>query len=259
MNNQEKLMNQYYSTHYSRIMPKTIEEWQWVIERIELNFGKFFDAIPRDSLILDIACGVGYLEYYLLKKGFTKIHAIDLSEEQIKIAKNKLQEFRCDFSNKVKFYAIDAFEYLKTNLLPPPPSGIIKNSYTVIAMIDLLDHLEKDKVIEILDLSKHALQDKGFICIRVSNACTPMFPSFFYSDFTHKTPFTLSSIQQCFSLTGFKVINMNYEKIPKRRNKIGSIGQLNRFIRLIGLKLLGSFLGMPSAAFSRDLIAIGKK
>ena len=92
MNYQERLVKKYYSTHYNRFMPKTLEGLEWAIGRIELNFGEFFDLIPRDSPILDIACGVGYLEYYLLKKGFIKIDAVDLSEEQIQIAKNILRE-----------------------------------------------------------------------------------------------------------------------------------------------------------------------
>lgn len=81
MKYKHELIKTYHSTHYRHIMPQTVEGWNWVIDRIEVNFGDIFSSLPKDSLILDVGCGVGYLEHYLLKKGFTRIEAIDLSEE----------------------------------------------------------------------------------------------------------------------------------------------------------------------------------
>lgn len=108
-----ELIAKYYSAHYQHIMPQTREGWNWVIDRSELNLGNIFSSIPKNSRILDVACGVGYLEHYLLKKGFINIYAIDLSEEQINVAKEKLKSFNIDWEGKVKFEIADVFEYLK--------------------------------------------------------------------------------------------------------------------------------------------------
>lgn len=56
------------------------------------------------------------MEHYLLKKGFTQIHAVDISEEQIQVAKSKLNEHGFDFADKVQFYLSDAFEFLKEKI-----------------------------------------------------------------------------------------------------------------------------------------------
>lgn len=248
MNYKNELIKAYYSTHYQRYMPQTVEGWNWVLNRIELNFGDIFSSIPKDSLILDVACGVGYLEHYLLRRGFSRVHAIDLSKEQLDVAKEKLKEYGFEYNNKVSFEVGDAFEHLRK-----------ANKYDVIVMLDILDHLDKDKVIELLHLTHSTLRNGGFLILKVTNADNPMFPHFFYRDFTHETPFTPSSIQQCLSLTGFKVLRVNYEKIPEIKSRPLTIKQLKRFIRFLGLKLLGKFLGISSAAFSEDLVALGKK
>lgn len=247
MNNyRQESIKAYYSTHYKSYMPQTVEGWNWVLDRIELNFGNIFSSIPKNSLILDVACGVGYLEHYLLKKGFTTIHAVDLSEEQIDVAKEKLREYGLDYNDKVRLEVVDVFEHLRK-----------ANKYDVIVMLDILDHLTKDKVIELLHLAHGTIRNGGFLILRVTNADNPTFPHFFYRDFTHETPFTLSSIQQCLSLTGFKVLRVNYEKIPEVKSRLRAIKQLKRFIHILGLKLLGKFLGISPAAFSEDLVAVG--
>ena len=64
------LFTYYYSTHYKHFMPKGIADWSWELKRIELNFGKDFSAFSKDRHLLDLGCGVGYLEDYLIRKGF---------------------------------------------------------------------------------------------------------------------------------------------------------------------------------------------
>ena len=247
--NREKLKREYFSTHYRRFMPKTKEGWQWVIDRIDLNFGKFFESINRDSFILDVGCGVGYLEYYLLKKEFNKIRAVDISEEQIHEAQKKLSEYRLDFTDRVEFFVSDAFEFLKSGY-----------QYSAIAIIDLLEHLKKEKALEILNLCYNALSSGGFLFIRVINADNPMFGRFFYRDFTHETPFTPESLRQCLEVVGFEVIKISYEKIPKmRRSKMKLISGFKQFMQRTGVYFLGKFLGFPPEAFTENLIAVAKK
>jgi SAM-dependent methyltransferase len=245
MSYQHEAIKTYHSTHYKRFMPQTIEGWNWVIDRIELNFGNIFSSISKDSLILDVACGVGYLEHYLLKEGFTRIEAIDLSEEQIQVAKQKLKH-RLQYTDKVKFKVADAFDYLRT-----------ARGYDLIAMIDLLEHFQKDRVIELLQLSFRALNEGGLLIVRTINADNPMFARFFYHDFTHEIPFTPDSIQQCLEIAGFKVLTIDYEKIPAL--KIGKRHIIKRWVKSAGLKVLGKFLGISSAAFSEDLVVVSKK
>lgn len=248
MNYKGELIRRYFSTHYQHYIPKTVELWNWVIDRIELNFGDIFSSIPRHSLILDVACGVGYLECYLLRKGFTNIHAIDLSGEQIKIAKEKLTEHGLDYNGQVEFEVVDAFEKLRKS-----------RNYNVLVMVDFIEHFSKNEILELLHLSYDALHDGGLFILRMPNAENLMFGSF-YHDFTHETPFTIRSIRQCLTMSGFQVIRINYEKMPEIKGKIWSVRRFKQFIRFLGLALLGKLLGIsPAAAFSGDLVAIAKK
>lgn len=128
-------------------------------------------------------------------------------------------------------------------------------------MIDFLDHLRKDEVIELLQLSSHVLREGGFLIIRTTNADNPMFARFFYRDFTHETPFTPHSLGQCLNASGFDVIKIGYEVIPKthRSRRLELASRLKRVVRWIGLWFLGKLLGVPPDAFTEDLIAVGRK
>ena len=248
MSYHNELTKVYHSTLYKHYMPASIQAWNWVIDRFAYNFGDIFSTISKDSLILDVACGVGYLEHYLLRNGFSKIHAVDISQEQIEVAKQKLKQHGLDYNSKVDFEIVDAFVHLRKT----------HNYYNVIVMIDLIEHFPKDRIMELLHLSHEALRNGGFLLLRTVNAENPMFGRF-YHDFSHETPFTHRSMQQCLSLAGFKAININYEKVPIMKGKFQSIKRLKRFVQFLGLILLGKLLGMTADAFSQDLVAVAKK
>ena len=124
-------------------------------------------------------------------------------------------------------------------------------------MIDFLEHLGKDKIIEILDLSYSALQTEGFLFLRVINADNPIFGRFLYHDFTHETPFTPDTLQQCLTLTGFEVVKIAYEVLPSLNSSL--IARFKRKIQRVGLWALAKFLEIPPNAFTEDLIAVGRR
>ena len=248
MEYKNRLIETYYSSHYQYILPQTIEGWNWVIDRIKLNFDDIFLSIPKNSLIIDLGCGVGYLEYYLLMKDFTHIEAIDLSNEQIKVAKKKLSEFGLHIDN-VKFKTEDAFAYLKS-----------VNNVDIIVMIDFIEHFQKEEAMELLQLSSQALNKGGLLIIRTINADNPAFAHLFYRDFTHETPFTTFSLRQCLNVSGFNVLKIGYEVVPKvHKSRFDLISYLKQETRWMGLWFLGKLLGVSVDAFSEDLIAVGRK
>ena len=219
-----------------------------MVKRIDLNFCEAFSAYAKDHHLLDLGCGVGYLEHYLLKKGFRKITAIDISEEQIDIARKILKDNFGDYSNHVGFEIADAFEYLRRDL-----------QFHGILMIDFLEHFVKEQVIDLLSLVHEKLHDDGRLILRVSNGGNPFFSYFFFRDFTHETPFTIDSIRQVLSLTGFELIRAQYEKLPLVNYSRLTDRVYNRLVKSIGLKLLGIALGFDSEAFSEAIITVAKK
>ena len=79
--------------------------------------------VPRDVKVLDVACGPGNLLELLAEEGFNDLQGIDLSEEQVALARKKFPQVVCG----------DALEYLRTQ------SG----TYGLITAFDILEHLAK--------------------------------------------------------------------------------------------------------------------
>lgn len=252
MNNyRKKLIDTYFSAHYQYVMPKTKEEWNWVIKRIDLNFGDTFSSLPRDVNILDLACGVGYLECYLLSKGFRKIEAVDLSKEQIEVAKENLKKEQLEFNGKVFFQVADALQYLKK---------VRNDNYEVIALIDIIEHLSKEEVIELLEEVYRALKQSGTVLIRTTNMDNPLSSPYFYGDFTHETGFTINSLSQCLRTGGFKNIKINYEIVePFPQEKLSLIGRVKGIFRPIRPYLIGKLLGINPNSLSENLVAVAQE
>lgn len=237
------LSEKYHSTHYVHFVPQTREGWAWVLDRIRLNFEEVLSPLSRDSRILDIGCGVGYLEHYLLSQGFQDVECIDLSGEQIAIAKQKLTEYGIDFSGKIKFVVANAFDYLRRS-----------DRYDVVAMFDVIEHFAKEEIGQLLELSYAALRPGGLLLLRTINADNPLFGRFFYHDFTHETPFTPDSIRQCMAGAGFKIDKLDYEKVGRMESTL--MGRLKGKTRE---RVLAKLLGIAQAAFAEDLIAVARK
>ncbi len=249
MTYQERFVRQYWCSHYSEVMPKSGAQWEWVIKRIEVNFGRFFEGVAPDTAILDVPCGVGYLAHYLLPRGFTKIHAVDASAQQIRVAEEKLREHRVAYDSRVRFILADGFEHLRQG-----------QRYGVIAAIDFLEHLPKEKILEFLDLCFEALEPGGLLMTRVSNAENPAWGQLFFRDFTHETPFTRASLRQCLIVAGFEPVMLDFEVVPllAEHGRL-PIQLLKGAVRRLGLTVLGRFLGVPAQAFTEDLVAVGRK
>lgn len=243
-----KLLKMYFSSYYKDIAPKDDEHWEWVICLTDQSFGKVFSELSKGALILDAGCGVGYLEFYLLEKGFTNIDAVDISAEQIEIAKRYLKQYQLP-TDKMKFCCVDIFEHLKQCF----------NKYDVITAIDILEHFSKDEAFKFLELSYNALKKEGYIIVRVPNMEHPFHSSYFlHHDFTHEIGFTQSSLKQCLSAAGFSEILINFEKWPPSPTK-NLIQKYKQMLSPLYHRFLSILLRLPPKSFSPNIVAIGKK
>jgi 2-polyprenyl-3-methyl-5-hydroxy-6-metoxy-1,4-benzoquinol methylase len=248
VSHRKRLAERYWSTHYHRFEPATAAEWDRVVERIHDNFGEFFAGLPKHAPILDVPCGVGYLETYLLRHGFTNVRAVDLSEEQLQVARRRLRERELRSDASVEFVAADAFEYLQRGA-----------SYRAIAVLDFLEHLPKPEILTMLDLCHGALEPGGLLFLRVSNAENPLWAAAFYRDFTHETPFTSASLRQCLEVTGFEPLTIAYEVVPAVTPGAGLVTRLKHGLRSLVMAAVGGVLPVPRAAFAEDLIAVARR
>jgi len=243
----DELISTYNSNHYDDYMPKNEQEWEAVIDRLEVNFSKHLQKIKKDDKLLDLPCGVGYLLHFLIHKGFTNIAAVDLSEEQVNQAKNLLSERNMDFTDKIKFEIEDAFSHLITN-----------NKYKAIFLIDILEHFDRDRGADLIKACLSSLEPGGLLFIRTPNAETPMFGRF-YNDLTHITPYTVRSIKQLIQTCSLEIIDIDYEKIPYPRESPSILKQLKRIAYEISQSILAKILGLKKEAFSENIYCVCKK
>ena len=96
--------NKHIEEFFSAIAPK----WDSFEDHDKAYLESLFDSfsIQKEDKVLDLACGTGVMEEYLLKR-VNKVDAIDISPEMIEIAKKKYP------LDKVNYQAIDFFDYDK--------------------------------------------------------------------------------------------------------------------------------------------------
>jgi 2-polyprenyl-3-methyl-5-hydroxy-6-metoxy-1,4-benzoquinol methylase len=155
----------------------------------------YLNKLPKNTncLILDIGCGNGKYLKILEKLGFQNLYGIDISSEQIKLAKE---------SNLFNVKCIDAVDFLKN----------IQEKYDVILLIDVLEHLDLEYSIELINLIYSSLKKEGKLFIQVPNALSPFSP-LRYSDITHKRAYSSFSIIQTLNTSDFKKITL-FELFP---------------------------------------------
>lgn len=180
---------------------------------VKHRFGPIFKDFNRDLSILEIGCGPGYLIEYLAKLGFKDVMGIDVSEEQINLARSK----------GLNAKNADAIDYLSE----------INSKYDIIIAIDLIEHLHRGELIELFRFVNLALHTGGMVVIHTPNG-EGLFPQHvIYGDLTHSTIFTENSLKQLLHLTGFEKITMQ-ETGPIPKNLKGIIRVfLWKFITLI--------------------------
>jgi len=138
----EKLYNTYVSTHTSYLygrpnldrIKRQFPVWRWY----------FGNSLPRDkeAKILDIGCGNGGFVYWLQSLGYKNSEGIDISKEQVGIARNLgIPNIKC----------ADLVEFLKSK----------DKAYDIIFARDIIEHFKKEEIINILSLVFNSLKKGG--------------------------------------------------------------------------------------------------
>lgn len=146
--------------------------------------------------ILDIGSGSGYTILALNSLGFMNVVGIDISEEQVSFAK----------SNNVDLILVkDSIDFLNKN----------KNSFDIVLMFDVLEHIPKDKIIDFLNEVYSSLKNNGQLYIKTPNANSILSNRWLYNDFTHTLSFTENTIISLLKNSNFSVKFLNVTRDVK--------------------------------------------
>jgi SAM-dependent methyltransferase len=149
----------------------------------------------KNIRILDLGCGHGAFIYFLQQNGYQNVQGVDGSAEQVALA------------HRLGISAVeqqDIFLYI---------SRVKKETVDAIILMDVLEHLTRQELFDLLDEIYRVLRIGGKCIIHVPNASGLYGMHIRYGDLTHEMAFTLQSARQVFSAVGFNNINC-FEEIP---------------------------------------------
>lgn len=144
------------------------------------KFGPLIEGMARDSRVLEVGCGPGYLLSWLLKLGFSSVEGIDVSAEQIEVAVERGTNAR----------VADVFDCLKT-----------KHSYDLIIAIDFFEHFSREELLLLCESLSNALAPGGTLLIQTPNGAGLLPGKIITGDITHMTilsPGSLAQLLQCY-------------------------------------------------------------
>ena len=171
--------------------------------------------VAKDVPIIDLGCGEGRIIYLLQKMGYTNVEGVDISESQLKIARQ--------VSDRV--VKEDIIKYLKET----------SDKYDLIVSFDVIEHLQKSEALEFLDLCKARLNDHGRLILQTPNASSPFFGDVRYGDFTHELGFTPRLLSQLLKRAGFDDAEVRETgPVPKGYSLASSVRYIFwKFIRML--------------------------
>lgn len=148
----------------------------------------------RSAQILDIGCGHGAFLYFLAAAGYTNANGIDASPEQISLAaKLGINNAHC----------AQAFEYI---------SSLASNSLDAVILFDILEHLERQELFDLLDEVRRVLRPGGICLVHVPNGEGLFGMRILCGDLTHIQAFTQTSARQLFTTIGFSRIEYHEDR-----------------------------------------------
>ncbi len=202
----------------------------------------FYKFLPQDkeASIIELGCGNGGFVYWLQSIGYSNVSGIDASIEQIEYAKN------LGIKNVAQANLIE-FLYNKSEI------------YDVIFLRDVIEHFNKNEVLDILDLIYKSLKKGGKIIIQTPNGAGIFGSRYRYHDFTHEISFTENSLRQILLMNNFSDLKF-YETTPV-------IHGIKSFIRVILWKFIKIFLqifllietGGTEKFLTQNIIAVASK
>jgi SAM-dependent methyltransferase len=172
-----ELYQRYVSTFKGESRSEPSLEW-WDHKYLPL-----LNAVDRERPIFELGCGAGDLLAYLERRGFSHASGIDISAEQVELARQR----------GVHAELGDALEALEQR----------PNTYAAILAIDVLEHLSRDELVRLAPAVHAALRPGGRFLVQTANGAG-LFPGqVMYGDLTHLTILSPASLTQLLRAAGF--------------------------------------------------------
>jgi O-antigen chain-terminating methyltransferase len=174
------------------------EYWRWC----DAKLLPLVDGLPRAATILEIGCGPGYFLQYLAGKGFGAVRGVDISAEQVALARER----------GVTAEVRDVHEELRDR----------RGELDLIVALDVVEHFSKEENLRLFAAMRAALRPGGLILLQTPNGEALMPGPNIHGDLTHLTIFTANSLGQILRRTGFHEAAF-FETGPVPKNVAGCV------------------------------------
>jgi 2-polyprenyl-3-methyl-5-hydroxy-6-metoxy-1,4-benzoquinol methylase len=235
------LFSNYNKTHLSHVDCEDSRlKIDWFNKYVQLNYLPYFEGYSRDSVqVLEIGCNKGFLLAALATFGFRRLKGIDLSPDDIQLAKQLVPQ--------AELLCVDAENHLEGQM----------EAYDLVILKAVLEHVSKEKIVPFLTTIRNTLKPGGMIVIDVPNMDWLMAHHERYMDFTHEVGFTRESLAQVMRNV-FRDVQVTKGRAVEESRKV----QLVRPVVLKCMNWLFRIVGEGSSYVwwdCRSIIAVARK
>jgi 2-polyprenyl-3-methyl-5-hydroxy-6-metoxy-1,4-benzoquinol methylase len=240
MTDYRRPLYEHYVSKFKRIecsAQLAAEEAAW--RYFDQKYFRHIRHLGPDDAVLDVGCGSGLLLAYLAQKGFRSAEGVDVSEEQIELAKARNLRVRCG----------DVFGFLQGRA----------EAFKAVIALDFVEHFTKEEALSLFSLLFRALKADGILLIQTPNGQGLFAGQVIYGDLTHCTIFTPESLSQALRLAGFNQIVFD-ETGPVPKNVTGAL----RFLLWNAIKRAANFIrlvevGKRQKIWTENVICVCRK
>lgn len=178
MSYRRTLFERYHDTHLRHLGEGDEARLEWFRSYVGNAYLPHLPPPEDAPAILDVGCSRGALLAALRDVGYDEISGVDLSEADVRVAR--------DDRGLPDVHAADAEDFLAGR----------PGRYDVIIAKAVLEHVDKDRVIPFLETIASGLRPGGLVVIDVPNMDWLFASHERYMDFTHEVGFTRESLGQ---------------------------------------------------------------
>ncbi len=226
----EKFYQKYISEQTSKLFSFSEKEYSYYNRVLALNYLSFMPQ-SRSARALELGCGPGFFLRFLEAHGFQDITGIDISPEQVVLAREKT--------------GANVLEGNITDFLDST-----EERFDVVVMRHVLEHFNKKECVDIMEKIHHVLNENGIVIIEVPNAGSPIFGALSHHiDFTHEVGFTAQSLARLVQVGGFDVAHSGPMLVLPLIKRFVFFS-LNRISRIVSAKTIH---------FDTSIFCVGRK
>lgn len=197
--------------------------------------------LSKTSRVFDVGCGYGSFLYVAKQEGYTNLHGVDVSAQQVDRAR------QLGLEGVVQGDLVDHLKHVENS------------SVDVLITFDVLEHFTKDELFAIVEEAFRVIAPEGRWLIHVPNGESPFFGRIRYGDLTHELSFTAESLAVLLNIIGFERISC-FEDSP-------AIHGVKSCIRFLLWKMIRTALrcymiaetGHAGGVFTQNLLCLARK